>query len=376
MTDVDNVVNVQVASAAGLTTGTTAENVTAAALTGTLAVNLTGNEGANALTGTANDDTIRGNGGNDVITGGVGNDSLDGGAGDDSFVVAGTTQQGANDTIAGGTGTNSISLNNAAAAVTATFDFDNISDVLSISAADDDGGNAGTAQAVTITFSAISETTAQTVVLSASAITDDDDALLVTNSAASSTTTFSITGGAGNDSLVGSLGSDTLSGGSGVDTITGGDGADTITGGSGADVLTGGSGADRFVAGTQAVSNATNFDSIQDFLSGTDKLDLAGDLVATALTVAVDGNANLNARTQVFNASLAQTFVDAVAALGANSFANVGDVIVVTITGGTAAQNGVYVIQNLATADFAAADDLVIKLVGSSSTVLGVGDFI
>jgi len=65
----------------------------------------------------------------------------------------------------------------------------------------------------------------------------------------------------------------------------------------------------------------------------------------------------------------------AVTALGANAFANVGDVIVLTITGGTAAQNGVWVLFNVATAGFAIADDIAIKLIGTSSTTLAVGDF-
>lgn len=173
-------------------------------------------------------------------------------------------------------------------------------------------------------------------------------------------------------------------GGNFADTIITGAGRDSITGGGGGDILTGGAGADTFSATSRGESfvvgdNAdfgTNFDQITDFLSGTDKLNLNGDLVANPLTVAVDGNANLNARTQNFNANFAQTAADAIAALGPNSFANANDVIVLTIQGGNAAQNGVYVLQNLANGGFAAADDLVIKLIGTSSTTLAVADFV
>jgi hypothetical protein len=98
--------------------------------------------------------------------------------------------------------------------------------------------------------------------------------------------------------------------------------------------------------------------------------------VATPLTAGLSAAANLNANSQAFNTDFATTFAAAVTARGGTAFADVGDVIVLTITGGTAAQNGVYVVQNLANANFAAADDLVLKLVGTSSTTLVVGDFI
>lgn len=76
VTDTDNVLNVVISTAAGATSGTTALNVTAVALTGSLAVNLTGNDGANQLTGTANADTISAGAGADTITGGAGSDKF------------------------------------------------------------------------------------------------------------------------------------------------------------------------------------------------------------------------------------------------------------------------------------------------------------
>ena len=76
---------------------------------------------------------------------------------------------------------------------------------------------------------------------------------------------FSITTGSGND---------TLTGGALGDTIIGGSGADRITGNNGADVLTGGIGADTFVYTAVAQSSGTNVDSITDFVSGTDKLEI------------------------------------------------------------------------------------------------------
>ena len=102
---------------------------------------------------------------------------------------------------------------------------------------------------------------------------------LLWNGAAELDGKFSITGGAGADSLTG---------GSLVDTITAGLGADVITGGLGADSLTGGLGVDTFVYATVAQSNGSNTDTITDFVTGTDKLQVTLDY--SALTSALDIN--------------------------------------------------------------------------------------
>lgn len=81
-------------------------------------------------------------------------------------------------------------------------------------------------------------------------------------------------GGSGNDTIKGNDGDDTIYGGSGSDTINGNNGSDTITGGFGADQLTGSNGNDRFAYLFVADSNASQFDTITDFASGADKIDL------------------------------------------------------------------------------------------------------
>ena len=81
-------------------------------------------------------------------------------------------------------------------------------------------------------------------------------------------------GGSGNDTIKGNDGDDAIYGGSGNDTINGNNGSDTITGGFGADHLTGSNGSDRFVYLFVADSNAGQFDTITDFTSGSDKIDL------------------------------------------------------------------------------------------------------
>ena len=94
--------------------------------------------------------------------------------------------------------------------------------------------------------------------------------------------------GSGNDTVKGNGGDDTIFGGSGIDTINGNNGDDTIVGGFGADNLTGSNGDDRFVYLSVADSNATRFDTITDFSSGSDRIDLTalGAFAFLALTSA------------------------------------------------------------------------------------------
>ncbi|NJN62177.1 MAG: serine protease [Coleofasciculaceae cyanobacterium RL_1_1] len=105
-----------------------------------------------------------------------------------------------------------------------------------------------------------------------------------------------VIGGNGDDVLAGNLGRDTISGGSGNDVvlavrndaIEGGSGSDllsgdlgddTLTGGSGFDVLTGGDGRDRFV-----LEVGNNLDTITDFISGIDILQLPAGVSFSDLT--------------------------------------------------------------------------------------------
>ena len=100
-----------------------------------------------------------------------------------------------------------------------------------------------------------------------------------------------ILGGGGNDTLHGDDGNDTLNGETGADTLYGEGGndnlvgglaaetdADFLVGGSGKDTLTGGGGADTFDYNDVAESRfgLNSRDTITDFLSGTDTIDLAG----------------------------------------------------------------------------------------------------
>ncbi|WBL76898.1 VCBS domain-containing protein [Bradyrhizobium xenonodulans] len=83
-----------------------------------------------------------------------------------------------------------------------------------------------------------------------------------------------IFGGSGNDTIKGNNGDDVIYGGSGQDNIDGSNENDTIIGGLGPDKLTGGNGSDVFVYLSAADSSAGRFDTVSDFRSGTDRIDL------------------------------------------------------------------------------------------------------
>jgi len=99
----------------------------------------------------------------------------------------------------------------------------------------------------------------------------------------------------------------TLTGLTGADTLVGGAGADTITGATGIDTLTGGGGADTFVYAANAsgavVSSLAASDTITDFTTGTDKIQIAQTLTAflgnystvsqAQAAAAADGRGNL-----------------------------------------------------------------------------------
>lgn len=94
-----------------------------------------------------------------------------------------------------------------------------------------------------------------------------------------------ISGKGGSDTIYGDDGNDTISGGTGNDVLMGGLGNDIVKGDAGLDILLGGAGLDRLTGGAdkdvfdynaiaESVVGSTR-DKIFDFVSGTDKIDLA-----------------------------------------------------------------------------------------------------
>jgi Ca2+-binding RTX toxin-like protein len=85
----------------------------------------------------------------------------------------------------------------------------------------------------------------------------------------------SLDGKEGDDTIRSFQGNDNLIGGQGNDTLRGGVGNDTLSGGTGKDTMAGDDGYDRFVFDTNKafnLSNRWNFDSIQNFSVGKDKI--------------------------------------------------------------------------------------------------------
>ena len=82
-------------------------------------------------------------------------------------------------------------------------------------------------------------------------------------------------GGSGADSITGNQADNSLWGNAGNDQLYGNAGNDVLVGGAGADVLTGGAGVDTFYfTATTDSSATTGRDTITDFVSKTDKIDL------------------------------------------------------------------------------------------------------
>ena len=212
---------------------------------------VTGTANADSLAGTAGIDVVNGLGGNDIITGSGGTDILNGGDGSDIYVMALTAEHTAAEIADTGTsGTDEVRFTSTVASTLTLYAGDTGIETVTI--------GTGTAAAAVVTG-----TTALNI-----------DASLVANG-------LTLTGNSGANTLTGTGYADRISGGAGNDTLNGGAGNDTLIGRAGNDTLTGGNGADRFVFNF-ALSATSNKDTITDFTSGTDKIQLSK-AVMTAL---------------------------------------------------------------------------------------------
>jgi Ca2+-binding RTX toxin-like protein len=288
VTDVDNVLNVVIGTAAGVTTGTETLGLVATALAGTLAVNVTGNDGINAVLGTANADTVSGNGGNDVISSAAGADSVSGGAGDDRFGLTGRTET-ITVTRADATDTYIVTVNGVAtAAQTVAAGANNAAHHAAVAIQIRDAINATTATSfVTATAEAavVTLTYAHNFGQAATiAITD-------VGAGDASTAAVLVTGAGDN------AGNDTISGGLGADIVLPGSGNNTV------DLTEASASIDTVrltAAGTGNVTTVTGFAQANDVMSLTASAFTPTGRAAAGTFSNTDGDDITGATTQVF----------------------------------------------------------------------------
>jgi Ca2+-binding RTX toxin-like protein len=230
--------------------------------TAALTVNASGLSAANSVAVTAN-------------TGGAISDSLAGGSGNDTFTFStanSATALAAADSVNGGAGTDTLTISTATNALTG-FTFANVSLIERVTMT---GSKAVASTGTKLDFGdgVFASLTAATI--DASGITADG---IFITAASEDDSTLSITGSAVADEIIG---------GQLADTIRGGVGSDTITGGLGADSLTGGNEADTFVYAAVAQSNSSNTDSITDWTSASDKLQITLDYSSIVSPLTVD----------------------------------------------------------------------------------------
>jgi Ca2+-binding RTX toxin-like protein len=281
-----------------------------------VAFEISGGAGIDSITGGDGNDTIEGGGSADLIEGGAGNDTirggdgddfildtqgeniLEGGLGNDTFEISGESLGG---TIDGGFGQDQIEIKVSSEGLQ-DEDFSGISNI-EVFAIEQQQGRPDIILGQNFSDSGIATIDASII---SSSLTIIGGELEEDITIAGTRDPDRITTGEGDDILEGNEGADVLNGGEGDDELSGGNDNDRLIGGAGEDVLEGGAGndtlfsdtesSDRFIFNTgQAFDFAgtednlrdplLGIDSIEDFVSGTDKVVL-DDETFTALTTA------------------------------------------------------------------------------------------
>jgi len=307
----DGGTGVDTASYAGSTGGVTVS----LAITG--AQNVGGGAGTDTLIsienleGSAFDDILTGDGSaNTFILTDGGNDAVNGGDGNDTIVAGGTLN--ASDKIDGGTGTDTLTLAGDYSAGV-TFSSTTMVNVEAMTLA---GGHT-----YKLALNDANVALGQTLTVDASALGASN--ALIFDGSAETDGKFSISGGAGADTITTGAGDDivTASAGNDVidvskggnDTVSGGDGNDTILVGAALtakDKIDGGSGIDTLVlngdysAGVNfSSSTIVNIETIQLAAGNSYTLKLSDGNVAAGATLTVDASALDSSHSLIFNGS-------------------------------------------------------------------------
>jgi Ca2+-binding RTX toxin-like protein len=254
-----------VESAVTYTLGANLENLT---LTGSSAINATGNALDNVLTGNSGANTLTGGAGNDRLIGGAGSDKMLGGTGDDTYVVDAT----------GDVVTENANEGFDAVESSVTYTLGNNVERLTLTGTSAINGTGNTSDNVITGNSAVNTLTGGT----------GDDLL---------------SGAAGNDIVKGDAGTDILEGGDGNDTLSdtggnglynGGAGTDSITGSTGNELLVGGAGNDTIVTGAGndiiGFNRGDGQDSVDTSAGGSKTLSLGGAVDYNTLALKKTGN--------------------------------------------------------------------------------------
>ncbi|MDP2794671.1 MAG: calcium-binding protein, partial [Sulfurisoma sp.] len=341
-----------------------AANVERLTLTGTAAINGTGNELDNLLTGNAAANMLTSGVGNDTLNGGVGADTMLGGSGNDIYTVdnagdviveaadEGIDQVNASVTYALASNVENLTLTGAAATGATGNTLANMlignaaANILDGSAGNDTlnggsgadtliGGDGNDTFVVDNAADLVVENANQGIDLVQSSVTHTL-AAEVENLTLTGSASINGTGNALDNVITGTTGINTLTGNAGNDTLDGGAGADTLIGGAGDDTY-------KFAVGGGA-------DTIVD-ASGTDQIIFGSGILASGVTASRTGSQVMLSVSATDSVSFAETApgqyaVEAVSFAGGpvwqasdiRQMVNLASTGTVTVTG-TATQN-------------------------------------
>lgn len=348
------------------------ENLT---LTGSAAINGTGNALNNSVIGNTANNTLTGGDGNDTLNGGAGADTLIGGVGNDAYVVDAATDvvtelagEGTDtvqsavtwtlgDTLENLTLTGSSAINGTGNALNNVLNGNAASNTLTGSAGNDTlNGGAGAdtmiggagndvyvVDAATDVVTELAGEGTDTVQTSATWTLGE----FVENLTMIGTAAINGTGNALNNHLIGNYANNTLTGGAGNDTLNGGSGTDTLIGGSGNDLYV-------VDAVTDVVIEAANegTDSVQSAVTWT----LGADVEHLTLT----GSSALHATGNSLDNSLSGNSANNTLTGNAGNDTLNGGTGIDTMIGGTG--NDFYVVD--------VATDVVTELVGEGTDTI------